>query len=173
MMPLSTCIIPKFCLVREGGHATVTGVIAWGLRKSCKIETSWSPVGSLVRPLASLCVLTIPICTSNKQEPKNLNPTSYQVVPHFTWGREGVPYPTRINKLCIIKFCVLDALSSLVNLFYLLGTSYTWLQNIELTLLHAHAHITNTDVPVMWCAKIQNKHELLTRIQCETLLEKH
>ena len=71
-MPPSTGIIPKFYYFREGDIQTVMGVIAWGPRKSCKIETSWSPVSSQLRPLASLCVLMIPICTSNKLEPNEL-----------------------------------------------------------------------------------------------------
>ena len=62
-------------------------------------------------------------------EPKNLNPMSYQVVAHFYAGREGVPYPTLTScvfgNLLIYTFCVVDALSLLVNSFYLLSTSHT------------------------------------------------
>ena len=55
-------------------------------------EAAWSPVRSQLRPLASPCILMIPQYPTN--EPKNLNPTSYQVVAYFTWGRNGpLPYP--------------------------------------------------------------------------------
>ena len=46
----------------------------------------------------------------------------------------------------------------LVNSFYLL-------------VFHTHTCKTNIAVPVIWCAKMQNKCKLLTMIQCETLLE--
>ena len=79
-----------------GGCVMVTGVIAQGLRKSYKLETSWSPVCSRRRLLASSVHPndTHPYIKLN-HEPKNLNPNSYQVVAHFIWGREGDPYPTR------------------------------------------------------------------------------
>ena len=51
MNPLNTCIIPKFYTM-DGGHVKEMGVIAWG--QPYKIKTSWSPVGSQQRPLASV-----------------------------------------------------------------------------------------------------------------------
>ena len=53
-------------------------------------------------------------------EPKNLNPTSYQEVAHF-YAREGrgpLPNLHSLVTYCF-KFCVIDVLLSLVNLFYL------------------------------------------------------
>ena len=141
-MPPSTHIIPKFYYFREGGHTTVTGVIAWGLRKSCKIETSWSPVGSRLRPSASPCILMIPICTSNKLEPKSLNPMSYQVVAHFTRGGKGSPtQPTPISSIFF-------------NFVFLMHYLYLLIHSIYLV-LHTHARKTNTNALVRWCAKIQ------------------
>ena len=70
-------------------------------------------------------------------------------------GREGDPYPTHTHELHIVfKFCVIDALIVLVNLF-----------NYLFTLFDAHAHKTNnTTVLIMKCTKMQNKHELLTMV---------
>ena len=71
-------------------------------------------------------------------------------------GREGDPYPTHTYELCTFKFCVVDALLVLVNLFYLF------------TLFDTHAHKTNnTTAPDTRCTKMQNKHEPLTTVQSE------
>ena len=40
---------------------------------------------------------------SRTNKPKSLNPTCYQVVAYLMLGKEGVPYPTHINKLLLSK----------------------------------------------------------------------
>ena len=87
-------------------------------------------------------------------EPKNLNPTSYQEVAHFYMGEGRGPLPNLHSRVMYcFRFCVVDALPVLVKLFYLF------------TLFDAHAHKTNnTTVPDVQCAKMQNKHELLTMV---------
>ena len=126
------------------------GVIVQGPRKSYNMEASWSPVGSRLRPLASLCVLMIPNCTLNKSEPKSLNPMSYQVVAHFTQGRKGVPYPSLTNKFRILKVFVF--LTCYLNFF---TYNCKFIVYLVFDTHDTHAHKTNTDIRIMWHANTQ------------------
>ena len=71
------------------------------------------------------------------------------------WGREGDPYPTHTHELHIV-----------LNFVLLMHITCTckFVQYL-FTLFDTHAHKTNnTTVPVTWCTKMQNKHELLTMV---------
>ena len=110
----------------------------------------------------SMGAIGLSMCPNNthpyielNHEPKNLNPTSYQVVAHIYPGEGRGPLPNLHSRVTYcFRLCVVDALLVLVNLFYLF------------TLFDAHAHKTNnTTVLDTQCTKIQNKHELLIMVQ--------